>query len=610
MSSHEINFYVHRIRQAFVAELFHRVSEAFFVKKAGRLVRAGRLSFAVPDIPQREIEELKLPEMESCDSSNHMQETIQGRPCTLNSEESAPQRFEKTWRKTLFSDIKPDNSIDIRAVWEPARLQHISSMLADVNGLGGTYQEAAKGAAKDMVFEWLASNPFLFGPHYLSAMECGLRIPVFFYCMKGVDNLTVTERLRLLSAIYEHAWWVSHHLSLYSSLGNCTIAEAMGLIFAGAVFKSSKEGKEWLNRGCGLLEQELTHQILGDGGPTEQSLGSHRFVLDLFWLALDFLEKNNLGEYSAWKPRLIAGEKFLKAFTDESGNIPSIGDSDDGHAIAPGIHPKRIGDDFGESRSCVTFPESGYTVIRGANGLVLTFDHGPLGMAPLYNHGHADALSVTISVAGEQILVDPGTYRYNGVPKWRRYFKGTKVHNTVMIDRQDQAVLESSFIWSHPYKASLIRVSNDGGNPYIDAIHDGYTRLRKPVTHRRVVDFCSDSLFLIKDSFSGKGWHKFELNFHLHPDATLLWKDRYSVIKKSMAELTIALLGEKKFRIACGETTLPFGWYSPAYGLKVQTPVLSCEVYGQPDQVSFVTAVSLGRITPDFEGLEKMAYHH
>ena len=610
MFSHGINFFMSQLRQTFFSELFHRVSEVFFVKKARRLAWARKMSLAVPDIPQREIEELQLPGMESCDSSNHMQETTLGRQCTLYPEESASQSFEKTWCETLSSVVKPDSSIDIRATWEPARLQHISTMLADVNGLGGTYQEAAKRAAKDMVFEWLDSNPFLFGPHYLSAMECGLRIPVFLYCVKCIDNLTVTERLRLLAAIYEHAWWVSHRLSLYSSLGNCTIAEAVGLVFAGAVFKSSKEGKKWLNRGCGLLEQELIHQILGDGGPAEQSLGYHRFVLDLYWLAVDFLERNNLGDYSNWKPRLVTGEKFLKAFSDESGNIPSIGDSDDGHAIAPGIHPKRIRDDFKESRSCVAFPESGYTVIRGGNGLVLTFDHGPLGMSPLYKHGHADALSLTISVAGEQILVDPGTYRYNGVPEWRRYFKGTKVHNTVMIDGQDQAILESSFIWSRPYKASLIRVSKDGGNHYIDAIHDGYTRLRRPVTHRRVVDFCSDSLFLIKDSFSGKGWHKFELNFHLHPDATLLWKDRYSVIKKGMAELTITLLGEKKFRMACGETTLPFGWYSPAYGLKVQTPVLSCEVYGQPDQISFVTAVSLGRTTPDIEGLEKMAYHH
>ena len=83
----------------------------------------------------------------------------------------------------------------------------------------------------------------------MSAMECGLRIPVFFYCLKAIDNLTETERLRLLTAIYEHAWWVSHRLSLYSSPGSHTIAEAVGLVFAGAVFKSSKEGKAWLDRG-------------------------------------------------------------------------------------------------------------------------------------------------------------------------------------------------------------------------------------------------------------------------------------------------------------------------------------------------------------------------
>ena len=260
-----------------------------------------------------------------------------------------------------------------------------------------------------------------------------------------------------------------------------------------------------------------------------------------------------------------------------------------------------------ETRPCVTFPESGYTVIRGANGLLLTFDHGPLGMAPLYNHGHADALSITLSVAGEQILVDPGTYRYNGVPEWRRYFKGTRAHNTVMIDGKDQADQETGFIWSHPYTSNSSGFLNDGGNPYIEATHDGYTRLREPVTHKRVVDFCSDSLFFIKDSFSGKGLHKFELNFHLHPDATLIWKETYSVIKKGEVELSITLLGGKQFRYACGETTPPFGWYSPAYGVKVQSPVLSCEVNGVPDQVSFVTAVSLGKSSPDINELEEIA---
>ena len=65
------------------------------------------------------------------------------------------------------------------------------------------------------------------------------------------------------------------------------------------------------------------------------------------------------------------------------------------------------------------------------------------GMPPLYNHGHADALSITLSVGGKETLVDPGTYRYNGEPEFRKYFKGTRAHNTVTIDGLDQAVQET-----------------------------------------------------------------------------------------------------------------------------------------------------------------------
>jgi hypothetical protein len=62
-------------------------------------------------------------------------------------------------------------------------------------------------------------------------MERGLRIPVFFYCLKGLGSPAGAERLRLLTAMYEHGWLVFHRLSLYSSLGNHMVAEAVGLVF-------------------------------------------------------------------------------------------------------------------------------------------------------------------------------------------------------------------------------------------------------------------------------------------------------------------------------------------------------------------------------------------
>src|ERR1051326_5609619 len=57
------------------------------------------------------------------------------------------------------------------------------------------------------------------------------------------------------------------------------------------------------------------------------------------------------------------------------------------------------------------FPDGGWTVWREA-GLLVTFDHGPLGLGALAAHGHADALSVTIWRGTDGIAVDPGTFAY------------------------------------------------------------------------------------------------------------------------------------------------------------------------------------------------------
>ena len=54
----------------------------------------------------------------------------------------------------------------------------------------------------------------------------------------------------------------------------------------------------------------------------------------------------------------------------------------------------------------------------------------------------------------------------------------------------------------------------------LEGYHDGYARLKKPVKHRRTVLFFGGRHFLIRDTFSGVGIHDFELNYHLHPEAT------------------------------------------------------------------------------------------
>jgi hypothetical protein len=326
-------------------------------------------------------------------------------------------------------------------------------------------------------------------------------------------------------------------------------------------------------------------------------------VLDFYWLAADFLEKNQLHDCTEWKERLSKGESFFLAFQGKGGSQPPIGDSDDGHAVGPGAAPLRGKAEI-PADALTTFPDSGYTIVRGSGGLVLIFDHGPLGMPPLYNHGHADALSITLSSDDKPILVDPGTYRYNGVPEWRRYFKGTRAHNTVTIDGKDQAVQETGFIWSKPYRASLQKVKGGNGWVLLQGSHDGYRRLRGAVIHERSLFIENDSRILIKDSFKGRGIHEFELNFHLHPDAVVEESHGWANVNMAGVAAFIRIVEGGSLEVIRGREEPILGWYSPAYGLKVRSPVLSCRVRKEIGEALFVSVISLND-TCDVIGLKR-----
>jgi hypothetical protein len=636
--THSLQFYFLRLQYSSLPEIISRVKEFFFLSRMRTRLKKNKVSIDDSLSQSADIDLLQLPTFQYRRDDSLLQSLCAGEIFTLNGDKEEIREFENITRGRFSCDIPVSQGTrDIRMVWEPARLQHLTILLISVQkDSTQPYAKNIKEFVKNSLLTWLDRNPFLSGPHYQSAMECGLRIPVFFYALKILDNLDQWERQRILTAIYQHAWWISWRLSLYSSLGNHTVCESVGLVFAGGIFSSAPESRAWLNRGIELLKQELFHQILEDGGPAEQSLNYHRFVLDLYWLTIDFMEKNRLHDCTSWKPRLKLGETFIRALADDQGNHPAIGDSDDGQAIAPGIQPLRGSLIFNELHKLLptaqgnwpmqdqacgyqneyylgknqiiwkTYPEAGYTIIRSNNDLIFTFDHGPLGMPPLYGHGHADALSITLAIKGRAILVDPGTYRYNGAPELRRYFKGTRGHNTVTVDGRDQAEQKTGFLWGRPFKARLFRTCQVDDGLILEGSHDGYERLKKPVEHLRSVFFFGGCNFLVRDTFAGTGIHDFELNYHLHPKAVIDSVYRsWWIIKYEDAKVYIRLFSEGNFKLIIGQETPPFGWFSPAYGVKLKSGVLNKIQRGDVREVSFLTAICTGHPEEDNFFLEK-----
>ena len=590
-----LNFLLSRLKHASLPELTYRVRQTVRAARFRRAVRSGGLPFTVPEADPSVIRALALPTFHREAGAASVESILDGARFTLNTDPETLLRWEAELagrRQQAAAGVAPN--ADIRAVWEPARLQHVTLLLASLAQRGEEGAgERARSFARDELLRWLDANPFLAGPNYRSAMECGLRMPVFFYALKLLANLDDCALRRVSDAAYAHACWIEANLSLYSSLGNHTVCEAAGLVFAGAMFRDSARGRLWLARGIGLLGQELGRQILDDGGALEQSLSYHRFVLDLYWLTADFLEGSGLHDCSDWKSRLRQGETFLAAFSDDQGCCPALGDSDDGYAVAPGLAPAREVARL-PAAGWRTFSAAGYTVFNAAGGVRLTFDHGPLGMPPLNNHGHADALSLTLSLAGVEFLVDPGTYRYNGAPEWRRYFKGTAAHNTVTVDGLDQALQQTGFIWSDAYNCRLLRSEETGMGCIVEAEHDGYRRLREPVLHRRAILLAGSDALVVMDSFAGTGEHDFALHFHLHPGAVVTRdKDSWSIARGGR-RIWLKLLGEPELELLQGGGDGPPGWYAPAYGSKEPSSVLRCLKRGASRSISFRTVIGWG----------------
>ena len=148
----------------------------------------------------------------------------------------------------------------------------------------------------------------------------------------------------------------------------------------------------------------------------------------------------------------------------------------------------------------------------------MVIDAGPQG-AGRSGHGHADALSVSLTAGGRRWLVDPGSFCY--MCSERDVFRGTCAHNTLQVDGLHQAVPEGPFAWS-----SIPEVRGEKWIPgetftYFTGSHSGYMRLDDPVLHRRFIFHLRNEFWLIRDHVEGKEAHNLEIHWHFAPDLKL-----------------------------------------------------------------------------------------
>ena len=119
----------------------------------------------------------------------------------------------------------------------------------------------------------------------------------------------------------------------------------------------------------------------------------------------------------------------------------------------------------------------------------------------------------------------------------------------------------------------------------IAAEHDGYTCLRDPVTHRRIVDFDRATAHIsIKDSFMCVSRHEIELFFHMHEQASVVsMRDGEARIDWRGRRITFSSPdGNASWQIIRGSDDPKLGWRSRQFNQKqpILTLCIRAEIEG------------------------------
>jgi hypothetical protein len=168
----------------------------------------------------------------------------------------------------------------------------------------------------------------------------------------------------------------------------------------------------------------------------------------------------------------------------------------------------------------IAFPDGGLYVLADTQpyAQAIVVDAGPQGTGRS-GHGHADALSLRLTMDGRRWLVDSGSGVYiSKDPADRNTLRGTGAHNTMRVDGVDQAIADEPFSWTRIPSTQAENWIVGKSFTYFVGSHNGYERLADPVVHRRHVLKIAGGVWLVRDIALGRTEHELEIRWHFAPD--------------------------------------------------------------------------------------------
>ncbi len=425
----------------------------------------------------------------------------------------------------------PWDATDAPSEWQAAL--HGFTWLRDLTMLGG---DEARRTARRLTTEWIERNGDWSLPAWRSDIAAA-RVTAWLSCYdtffasgEDVFRQALVYSLAAQLRHIERAWRLE-------TQGADRLTALKGLIFGALCLGNRERSEHWLE----LLEQELEHQVLADGGHVERNPWKLLTVLrDL----LEIRAALGAAQHEAPEPLqqaidrmapmlryLRGGDGALARFNGAGGEDPLMLSAVLDHASPRGKPAARA-------------PALGFERMT-AGRLTVLADCGSPPPPPWDEGAHAGALSLEVTVGRERMIVNCGAAVCNGAV-WRTAERATAAHSTVTVnDRNSSELLTNGRIGRRVAHVAAEAQSADGA-VLLDMSHDGYQR-SDGITHRRRIFLSADGNDLRgEDSLTGRSGVPFTVRFHLHPavDATLLQSGR---------DVLLRLPRDGGWRLRCSE---------------------------------------------------------
>jgi hypothetical protein len=528
----------------------------------------------------------------------------------------------RRWPLAYAPDIdynELDRPSDVKVPWELSRCQHFT-LLGQAYWLTGDERFAREFVEETR--DWIARNPWGFGVNWACTMDVALRamswIWGFHYLAGSAACAAPGFRTTFLSALWLHGEFVAGNLERSDVNGNHYLTDGVGLVFLGSLFRTSRAGARWLERGKAIVFGEMALQVTEDGVDFEMSTAYHRLVLEAFLTTCLLLRLAGETIPAPFSTRLERMHDFVAAYTKPDGRAPLIGDADDGRMQKLGLQPladhryllstaavlfgrgdlKRAAGRFWEESFWLlgpagadafaalegpetdagskAFPRGGFYVLRGPRAHLIV-DCGEVGLRGRGGHGHNDVLSFELALDGLGLVTDCGAYLYTASREWRNRFRGTAFHNTLEVDGEElNRLVDPDDLWRLRHDAVPGDVAWRPGATadYFRGSHRGYTRLAAPVIHAREILVHKDAARVaIRDVVEGQGTHRLVWRFHLDPALRATVKDGRARLQRDDRAAWFLPLGLP----ANAALRIEDGWVSPSYGIKLPTSVVVVE---------------------------------